>query len=238
MAIRPNNNMFLDIFKKVPLWSPLLLEGSTDYHSHILPGVDDGVRELKVSLSILSSFEQMGVSDLWCTPHIMEDMPNTTEDLRRRFDELQAAYQGSVCLHLAAEYMMDTLFVTRLETNDLLPLGEAGDQLLVETSYFNPPSDFEKLLEEIQSKGYFPVLAHPERYTYMDEKDYKELKNKGIRFQLNLGSLVDVYGKTARKKAEWMLKMGFYDMHGSDIHSPRMLMPNAKISKRLNLILK
>ncbi len=228
--------MFLDAFKKIPLWSSQQLEGSTDYHSHILPGVDDGVRELKVSLSILSSFERMGVSDLWCTPHIMEDMPNTTEDLRRRFDELHVAYQGSVRLHLAAEYMMDTLFVTRLEANDLLPLGEAGDQLLVETSYFNPPSDFEQLLEEIQSKGYFPVLAHPERYTYMDEKDYKELKNKGIRFQLNLGSLVDVYGKTARKKAEWMLKMGFYDMHGSDIHSPRMLSSEAKIAKNLKIV--
>ena len=56
-----------------------LLKNSIDYHSHILPGVDDGVRTMEDSLEILNNFEQQGVSELWLTPHIMEDIPNNTE---------------------------------------------------------------------------------------------------------------------------------------------------------------
>ena len=61
---------------------------------------------------------------MWCTPHIMEDIPNTTADLRARFAELQEAYKGSIKLHLAAEYMMDAVFEERLKSGDILPLGQ------------------------------------------------------------------------------------------------------------------
>ena len=198
-----------------------LLSNFTDHHSHILPGVDDGVKKMEVSLKVLERYEQLGIAEVWCTPHIMEDIPNTTAGLQARFAELCEAYQGPIKLHLAAEYMMDALFEERLSQGDLLSLGDQGNQLLVETSYFTPPMDMDSILKQIKQKGYYPVLAHPERYVYMDKERYKELKNKDIRFQLNLSSLAGAYGSEAKDKAHWLLKHNYYNLAGSDLHSSR-----------------
>ena len=197
------------------------LAGFTDYHSHILFGVDDGVKTLETSLEVLQRYEEIGIAAVWCTPHIMEDIPNTPDELRSRFAELCAAYTGPVKLHLAAENMMDQLFEERLERNDLLPLGDDGNRLLVETSYFTPPMGMKNILKRIKSKGYFPVLAHPERYVYMDKDDYRELKEMGILFQLNLSSVAGGYGPEAEAKSHWLLKKDFYNLAGSDLHSLR-----------------
>lgn len=196
-------------------------KGLTDYHSHILPGVDDGIKILDHSLRVLEYYELNGVSTVWCTPHVYEDLPNKTETLKERFEYLKAAYSGSIKLNLAAEYMLDNEFASRLETNDLLPLGNDRDHLLVETSFFNGPENLNTLFEQILSKGYYPVLAHPERYIYMDFTDYKNWKSKKVKFQLNYTSLAGFYGKVAQKKASWLLEKGMYDVCGSDIHNVR-----------------
>ncbi|MDE7413573.1 MAG: capsular biosynthesis protein [Muribaculaceae bacterium] len=195
-----------------------LLNGFTDWHCHILPGVDDGVRTMDKSLSILDRYEELGVKKVWLTPHIMEDYPNTPESLRARFEELKQNYKGNIELRLAAENMLDSLFEERLEKNEFLPIGEEQRHLLVETSYMNPPYGMDEMMRRAMSMGYTLVLAHPERYRYMDEDDYRDLKAKGIVFQTNLVSLVGGYGETARKKAEWMLKEGMTDLLGSDLH--------------------
>ena len=188
----------------MPLFPPrinALLKGFTDHHSHILPGVDDGVKKMDTSLKVLKHYEQLG--------------------LRSRFAELCAAYQGPIKLHLAAEYMMDALFDERLEQGDLLPLGDDGQQLLVETSYFTPPMDLDGILRRVKQKGFYPVLAHPERYVYMEKSRYAALKAEGIRFQLNLSSLAGGYGSQAKKNSLWLLKKGYDDLAGSDLHSLR-----------------
>ena len=198
-----------------------LLTNFTDHHSHILPGVDDGVKKMETSLKVLERYEQLGIAEVWCTPHVMEDIPNTTAGLQARFAELCEAYQGPIKLHLAAEYMMDALFEERLEQGDLLKLGDEGNQVLVETSYFTPPMDMDAILRRIKQKGLYPMLAHPERYVYMNKERYKELKNNGIRFQLNLSSVAGAYGSEAKDKARWILKQNFYNIAGSDLHSSR-----------------
>ena len=198
-----------------------LLTNFTDHHSHILPGVDDGVKKMETSLKVLERYEQLGIAEVWCTPHVMEDIPNTTAGLQARFAELCEAYQGPIKLHLAAEYMMDALFEERLEQDDLLKLGNEGNQVLVETSYFTPPMDMDAILRRIKQKGLYPMLAHPERYVYMNKERYKELKNNGIRFQLNLSSVAGAYGSEAKDKALWLLKQNFYNIAGSDLHSSR-----------------
>jgi len=198
-----------------------LLTNFTDHHSHILPGVDDGVKKMEVSLKILERYEQLGIAEVWCTPHIMEDIPNTTAGLQARFAELCEAYQGPIKLNLAAEYMMDALFEERLEQGDLLKLGHENNQVLVETSYFTPPMDMDKILRRIKQKGLYPVLAHPERYVYMNKERYTALKDDGIVFQLNLSSLAGAYGSEAKDKALWILKKNYYNLIGSDLHSMR-----------------
>lgn len=213
-------NIFSKLFNKDnKIKKSGLLDKKSDVHSHILYGVDDGVQELEESLKILEHLESLGFTSLWCTPHIMEDIPNETKFLQERFQELKSFYKGNISLNLAAEYMIDSVFEKRLEEKDLLPHGEEKNQILVETSYFNSPLNLEETLKKIYSIGYYPLLAHPERYVYMSEKDYLNLKSEGIRFQLNLLSLKGMYGKMAQKKAEWLLSKNFYDEVGSDIHS-------------------
>lgn len=195
-----------------------MLAGFTDWHSHILPGVDDGLKTIEQSIEVLSAFEEAGVKKVWLTPHVMEDYPNTTESLRRRFDELSEAWKGNVEIKLASENMLDALFEERLEADDFLPIGEKGKYLLVETSYLSAPYGMDEMLEGVMKKGYTPVLAHPERYRYMEEDDYRKLKGMGILFQTNYFSSVGGYGDDARKKAAWLLKEGMIDLTGSDIH--------------------
>jgi tyrosine-protein phosphatase YwqE len=160
--------------------------------------------------------EEAGITDVWCTAHIMEDTPNTTDGLRQRFEELQRAYTGGIRLHLAAEYMLDNLFDARLQAGDLLTM--EGDTVLVETSTWNPPPGLYDAFRNLQKAGYHPLFAHPERYRYLSETGYENLHKMGIQFQMNLGSILGYYGDTAMAKAEFLLEKGWYSAIGSDCH--------------------
>lgn len=209
-----------------------IFNGFTDWHCHILPGVDDGVQTMEESLAVLEQYEAWGVKCVWLTPHIMEDMPNTTAALRERFEELRQAYTGSVELHLAAENMMDNLFKERLESKDVLPIGPRGDHLLVETSYFSPPMDLYDILERVKSKGYYPILAHPERYVYMEKRNYERLHSMGVKFQLNLFSQTGRYGRDVIKKMNSLLEKHYYTYVGTDLHRKSMLADVPKLKLR------
>ena len=222
--------MEFSLFKKPIL---PLFDGFVDYHSHILPGVDDGVRSCEDSKKILKEYSRLGVRKVYLTPHVMEDVPNTPEQLKQRFEELKAFLEGSEYpeLHLASENMLDGLFSERLERGELLPL--EGQTVLVETSYYNPPYNMEDLIFSLKSSGYTPLLAHPERYRYMEKSDFLHWRNIGVQFQMNLSSLVGFYGDSARKNAEMLLKENMYDYIGTDLHRYRVLemYEGAKLSK-------
>lgn len=211
-----------DLFKpKCSLLSGGALKGMTDHHSHILFGVDDGLRTLEESLQVLEFMEKEGIVEVWCTSHVMEDTPNSTEELKARFEELQNAYNGSIRLHLAAEYMLDTVFEERFSSKDLLLMKD--NTVLVETSTWNPPPSLHGTLRNILSAGYRPLLAHPERYRYLSEPSYERLHKMGVHFQLNLASLVGYYGETAMRKAHWILEKGWYSSVGTDCHRLKAL---------------
>lgn len=214
-----------------------VLDGFTDRHTHLLPGVDDGFSRATDSLQAIATLKSLGVRQIWLTPHIMEDVPNTPEQLQSRFDEFRQQTEGAVHVELAAENMLDNLFVERFESGSLLTM--EGRMLLVETSYMNPPyNNLPGTLGNILFREYVPLLAHPERYRYLQQRHYEELREQGVKFQLNLGSLTGLYGKEAGAKAKWMLQEGMYDCAGSDIHSLRHLdkiinTPVAKSTLRL-----
>lgn len=209
--------------------------GLTDSHSHILPGVDDGIKDLSDSLEVLAGFEKLGFSRVWLTPHIMEDVPNTTAHLRERFSLLSESYKGPLELHLASENMIDNLFLERLEKRDFLPIYD--NHLLVETSYFTPPLNLMQTLADIKSAGYNPLLAHPERYVYMDMKQYRQIRDMGVKMQLNMLSLSGFYGKTAKDKSFRLARDGFYSVFGSDIHRISQIDHLTKISAVLNRLI-
>ncbi len=215
--------------KKYRLIDCGLLEGGTDCHSHLLWGVDDGIKTQEDTLACLHLMEEAGLQHQWLTPHVMEDMPNQEDKLKERFQRVCEAYAAEVQpgkrqveLHLGAEYMMDNLFTERLETTPLLTTYES-ETLLVETSTVFPPLNMEEILVRIKEKGYRPILAHPERYIYMKESDYKDLYFKGVLLQLNLPSLLGSYGDMEQAKAEWLLEHGMYYTFGTDTHRVKQL---------------
>ena len=211
-----------------------MLEGFRDCHCHLLPGVDDGVKRMDDTMHILEEWERCGVKEVWMTPHIMEDIPNEPDALRERFKDVKASYTGGIKLQLAAEHMMDGLFLRRLENDEVMRYN-GGQRLLVETSYYTPPMNMAELIERVKRKGYEPILAHPERYQYMDRNDYLRWKQHGVLLQLNVPSLVGAYGPEVQRKAEWLLKENMYDYCGTDTHSVeqvRMFL-NSEISPKI-----
>lgn len=195
-----------------------IFEGFTDWHSHILPGVDDGIASIEDAVGALRVYESLGFRRVWLTPHIMDDYPNRPEELNEVFGKLKNVWDGNVELKLAAEHMLDSLFEERMEEGSLMPIGDEGRHILVETSYFNPPMAMDGILSGIRREGYSPVLAHPERYVYMEKEHYRRLRDVGTLFQLNLTSLAGAFGERAREKAEWLLSQGYIDLLGTDLH--------------------
>lgn len=212
--------------KEKTLLESEIFHGMTDWHSHILPGADDGISNMDDALKVLTRYEQLGITEVWLTPHIMEDCPNETDNLRSCFAELQERYLEKkrssevmpVTLHLSGEYMLDALFRERLKNNDLLTYGQDGKRLLIETSCTKGPADMDDLIANIIKAGYKPVLAHPERYLYMHRPDYNKLSDMGVEFQMNILSLASMYGPEPLRKAKILLDRGYYSRVGTDIH--------------------
>lgn len=200
---------------KKSLLSSGLLSGVTDIHSHILPGVDDGVLNIGEALEALSYLQKIGVVHLYLTPHIMDVVIDYEEIFRQKFEELLLLSPKGIEIRMAAEYMLDGGFSAHLEKG-LHTIG--GRHVLVETSYLADPVQMEPLLCEIALAGYTPVIAHPERYMYMNENLCASMRTKGYEFQLNLLSLSTFYGKRTMDVAENFLHKGYYSYIGSDIH--------------------
>lgn len=194
-----------------------LLAGMTDIHAHLLPGVDDGIPDRDSAVDALRYLEeQVGVKRIYFTPHIMDDLPdNDKGSLTTRLASFLGYYKGGISVRLGGEYMLDAGFRRHLREG---LLAMSANHVLVETSYLSAPPDLESLLYELSISGYIPVIAHPERYAYMSDDDRYVLKDRGYKFQLNLMSLAGTYGKGPCRCASALLKAGFYDFVGSDLH--------------------
>lgn len=213
--MRTNMLSWLTLKRNI-LRTDLLTGGWTDIHTHLLPGVDDGLRNLMDAKTAMELLRQKGVRRVYLTPHVMSEYPgNTQESLSVRFQILNDICPFGLDLRLAAEYMLDAGFERQIEEG-LLTMN--GRHVLVETSYLSPPPDFRDMLYKLTLERYIPVLAHPERYLYMTKQEYSCLKESGCKFQLNLFSLAGIYGSSSRQNAEYLLRQGFYDFVGSDLH--------------------
>ncbi len=200
---------------KIKLAETDFFVGATDYHSHILPSVDDGFKSVDQTLELLSYYEQLFIKRVVLTPHIGIDYKHIVASHSDIFDQIKQLYTGSVQLHLAAEYMLDADFEGYI-TSGLRPIFD--NRVLVESSCVAPPFNMDEQLYQLSSLSYTPVIAHPERYLYMARRDYDRLKNRGYEFQLNLLSLAGAYGKGVRESALYMLDSDMYELYGSDIH--------------------
>lgn len=195
----------------------------TDMHSHLIPGIDDGAKSLEKSVAYIKGLVDLGYQKIITTPHIMGDhYPNTPDIILSGLEEVRLAVAQaniSVELNAAAEYFVDDYFVELLDAEQPL-LTLPGNRLLIEFSTFAPPANFFEILFRLKTLGYYPILAHPERYVYYanEFKIFQEFKTKGCALQVNLMSLIGHYGGLQKKLAHQLFKSELVDFVGTDLH--------------------
>lgn len=223
----------------------------TDMHSHILPGIDDGSDGIQTSLELIGGLKELGYQKLIATPHIMWDMyRNTPEIIKRQLELVRNAVKQAgidIEINAAAEYFLDEHVEDLLRKKEpLLTISE--NKVLTEFSMAFPSLNIKDILFEMQMQGYQPIIAHPERYVYLqrNKEFYDELRDIGCLFQLNILSLGGGYGKSVGELAQYLLKNNFYSLLGTDMHhsghledlgNPRLAAILAKqvdISKMIN----
>lgn len=208
--------------KSKPKLKELIPNNFVDIHSHLLPGIDDGAKNLDDSKLILEHMKNFGFKKVITTPHTIKTVwDNTTESILSAKKAVIAAFpeiSSELSLGCASEYFMDENFVLLFKSEKLLTL--KNNYVLVEMSYLNPPIQLYDILFELQLEGYQPILAHPERYTFFHSKmkEYDKLKKAGCKFQMNLLSSVGYYGKDVLLAADKLLQNEMIDFVGSDIH--------------------
>lgn len=199
-----------------------------DMHSHLLPGIDDGSPDIPTSIRLIKGMMSLGYSKLITTPHIMWDMyKNTHEIILEKLELLRNAVKEeglNVEINAAAEYYLDDHAEKLIKSGTKL-LTVSGNMVLVEFSLAYPSRSLKDILFELQMQNYQPIIAHPERYLYLEKnKDfYEELKDIGCLFQLNLLSIAGYYGKSANELALHLIKKEYYDLVGTDLHGDRHL---------------
>ena len=194
-----------------------------DIHSHLLPGLDDGVQSYEESEDVILLFQKMGYKKLITSPHVMSDTyKNTTEKILSRLAKLQTYLKNQdidVEIQAAAEYYLDEQ-VFKMVENDQKMLTFGNKYLLFETNFLNEPFNMKEFIFLATTKGYKPVLAHPERYLYLQENVDKarDLLDRGVLFQINIGSISGSNGKPAQTTALKLIDRGWIHLLGSDCH--------------------
>lgn len=212
----------------------------TDMHSHLLPGIDDGAKDMETSLQLIRGMKALGYQKLITTPHIIWDMyRNTPEIINDKLHQLRKTVKEegiNVEIYAAAEYFLDEHVEELLKRKQPL-LTVSGNKVLTEFSMAFPSLNTKDILFEMEMQGYQPIIAHPERYIYLQQNKefYRELKDMGCLFQLNILALSGHYGRSVKDLAEYLLKNGFYDFIGTDLHHSNHLefLPHVEMTASL-----
>ena len=214
--------MIFNLFKSKPTLKDLIPEGFVDIHSHILPGIDDGAKNIEESIKLISEMKKMGFSKIIGTPHTYAGLyDNTNSSIRNSYDKLISKIDTELRIKYASEYMLDNSLIKKAREKKILCIKD--NFVLVEMSYLSAPINLFDIIYELQVNGYKIILAHPERYLFYFNKfsNYLELKKRGCLFQANLLSATNYYGKNVSKKLDKLLEREMIDLVGSDIHSTR-----------------
>ena len=196
----------------------------TDIHSHILFDIDDGFSSILDSLDLLAKLKNVGFDNIILTPHYIENSEYNADNHTKllKFNELKRECKKNnidINLYLGNEVFINDHIKEGILDKQIYPLNN-GKYLLFELPLNNQILNLLDIIHEIKIQGYIPVLAHPERYTYF-QKDYSlvdELKKENVLFQVNYASILDYYGKKAKKLLKYILKNHYVDFLGTDIH--------------------
>ena len=213
--------MIFNLFKSKPTLKEIIPNEFVDIHSHIIPGIDDGAKDVEESINLIEKMKEMGFSKIIATPHIYPGLyDNNSKSIKDAFEGVNNLVNKNINLVYASEYMIDESLIKKAQEKKLLCVKD--NFVLIEMSYISEPIGLFEIIYEIRVNDYIPILAHPERYLFIDDsKKYFKLKRFGCLFQANLLSTVDYYGSRVRKNLEKLINYGLIDFVGSDIHNER-----------------
>lgn len=196
---------------------------AVDMHSHVLPGIDDGAQDVNQSIDLIVRMMESGIKKIIATPHVMADYyRNTPETIGNALAILKAELKRQMIdieIESAAEHYFDETFETRVNEHKLFTMGD--NYALFELSFISLPLNVIGVIQRMKELGYKPILAHPERYSYLDIEQLKNLRDWGCDLQINTISLTGYYGKEAKKMAEAMVDNEIVDFISSDMHHLR-----------------
>ena len=198
-----------------------------DLHCHMLPGVDDGASSEKEALLMAQVAVDSGVTDVALTPHcnvpgkFSNYYDQQLEGRFRRFEQLLHRENGSLTVHRGMEVFVTPELPRLLDNGSLLTLG-GSRYLLVEFAFGEEAWFADDILRQIRQYDLIPVVAHPERYYFLQDEPRHLLRwaGDGCLLQLNKGSFFGMFGRHAAKTAHWCLDCGCLHLIGSDAHSP------------------
>ena len=212
--------MILNFFKAKPTLKELIPNGFIDIHSHILPGIDDGAKDVNESLKLISEMKKLGFSKIIGTPHSYPGLyDNSRDSIHESFLKLKNQLDSNLEVSYASEYFVCNSIVDLANEKKLLTLKE--NYILIEMSFLYAPNNLFEIIFQLQLKGYKIIIAHPERYIYLSEsfKSFHKLKDRGCYFQFNLLSATGYYGNDVLKLSNKLFKNNMIDYCGTDIHS-------------------
>ncbi len=196
---------------------------TVDVHSHILPNLDNGPDTLEESISLLREMAADGIRKVITTPHVMGDFYRNSHSAiqvaKEQFSREVQKRGIPISVEVAAEYYVDVSLVVLLENHSpLLTFG--GKYLLFETSVVTMPSFLIEVIKQIQNRGLLPVMAHPERYHYLqqDKKLTHLIHDMGVLFQVNIPSLQSPHQLT-KEMSEYLVVNKMVNFLGSNTHS-------------------
>ncbi len=212
--------MIFNFLKQKPTLKEIIPDGFVDIHSHIIPGIDDGAKNIEESLIILDEIEKLKFKKIIATPHIYPGIYNNSKKtIVNSYRNLISSYSGNIEIKFAAEYILDNYMIKEADKKNLMCIND--NYVLVEMSYISAPINLYNILFSIVTNGYIPILAHPERYRYFFDNiaEFIKLKKIGCLFQLNILSILGYYGDDIAKFSDKMLNKDLFDFVGTDIHN-------------------
>ena len=213
-----------------------------DFHAHILPNIDDGSASMEESINLIKEAEQAGFTGIISTSHYLQNYYESDEEERRRI-LAELANQVKVAdaeaeipkLYLGSEIYISTDIVELLEEGKASTIN-GTNYVLFELPMNSKPLFAKEVVYKLIENGYKPIIAHPERYRYVKEdiEFVRELKSMGALFQSNYGSVIGMYGGSAKKTLKKLLKEDLISFLGSDVHAVGQIYPKVpKILRKL-----
>lgn len=215
-----------------------------DFHSHIIPNIDDGSTSMKDTINMINEARQAGFTEIISTSHYIQkyydldcfEREKILDIIKKKVSEKK---EINIKLYLGSEIYFTPEIIELVKNKKASTINNTR-YLLFELPMNTKPLFVKEMVYKLMQNGYIPIIAHPERYSYVQEniRYIEELAGMGVLFQSNYGSIIGIYGNSAKKTLKKLLKNNLISFLGSDVHRTGQIYPKIpKALKKLRKIL-